>query len=355
MSADLHVLVPGSLSRRTGGTIYDARMTAALRNQGWRVTVHELDGTFPAVDSPAAAALGATLEALPDGAVTVIDGLALGDSPQLAEAQRGRLCLIALVHHPLADENGLDTATQRRFLEREARALAACEGVIVTSAFTARRVAELGVPPERVRVAEPGTDAAEPATGPGADAPPELLCVASLTPRKGQDVLVAALTRLVDLPWRATLAGTTDPDPTFARRVQQQVAAAGLAARIRFTGACDGATLANLYHHATMFVLPSHYEGYGMVLTEALARGLPVISTTGGAIPDTVPAAAARLVPPGDADALAKALEYWLHHPDARARAAAAASAHRTTLPGWPQAATRFAAAITELEIQDTR
>ena len=349
MSANLHVMVPGPLSRQTGGTIYDARMIAALRKQGRAVTAHELEGGFPAADAAARQALATRLESVPDGAVVIIDGLAMGDSPELVEPHRERLCLLALVHHPLTDEHGLDAATQRRFLKHERRALAACHGVIVTSTFTARRVAELGVPPARVRVAEPGTDAAEPAGGPGPDAPPELLCVASLTPRKGQDVLVTALTRLPNLPWHLTLAGATDADPAFARRVQQQVAEAGLEERIHFTGACDGAMLASLYHRATLFVLPSRYEGYGMVLTEALARGLPLISTTGGAIPDTVPEGAACLVPPGDADALADALDYWLRDPRARARAAAAADTHAMNLPDWPRAATRLQTAITEL------
>ncbi|WP_254432100.1 glycosyltransferase family 4 protein [Aquisalimonas sp. 2447] len=354
MSSQLHVFVPGSLSRRTGGTIYDARMISALRDRGENVVVHELDGTFPAADATARRALAASLEAVPDGAVTILDGLALGDSPELVEPHRERLCLLALVHHPLADEHGLDAGLQRRFLEHERRALAACHGVIVTSAFTGRRVAQLGVPAARVRVAEPGTDPAAPATGPGPDAPPELLCVASLTPRKGQDVLVGALARLQDLPWHASLVGATDADPAFARRVQQQVAEAGLEQRIHLTGACDGTVLANLYRHATLFVLPSRYEGYGMVLTEALACGLPVISTTGGAIPDTVPDGAARLVPPGDADTLAEALDHWLRDPRARAEAAAAAGTHAASLPDWPQAAMLLAEAINELALQDT-
>ena len=73
--------------------------------------------------------------------------------------------------------------------------------------------------------------------------------------------------------------------------------------RVEFVGECDEAALNALYDESSVFVLPSYFEGYGMVLTEALARGLPIVSTTAGAIPDTVPPEAGVLVAPGDEEA----------------------------------------------------
>jgi glycosyltransferase involved in cell wall biosynthesis len=98
--------------------------------------------------------------------------------------------------------------------------------------------------------------------------------------------------------------------------------------------------------------LPSYFEGYGMVLAEALAHGLPVVSTTAGAIPDTVPRDAGVLVPPGDAVALRAALAALLDDPALRARLAAGARAARAGLPTWPEAVACFAAALEALEIE---
>jgi glycosyltransferase involved in cell wall biosynthesis len=348
--AELHVVVPGPLAQLTGGYIYDARMVAGLRALGWRVHVHNLSGSFPEPDAVARDAMGAALASLPDGAQVLIDGLAMGGLPAPMEAHGGRLRIVSLVHHPLAEETGLSAADRRSFAERERRALAPCVGVLVSSAFTARGLEAYGVPADRIRVVVPGTEPAPAAAGPGPGEPPMLLCVASVTPRKGHDVLVAALEGVRDLSWTCTCVGGLDRDPEHADVVLQRVAAAGLADRIDFLGERAGEALDELYHRASVFVLASHYEGYGMALAEALARGLPVVSTTGGAIPFTVPTDAGILVEPGDAAAFADALRRLLG-PNATARAglAAAARLHAERLPSWRQAAQAFALAVDEL------
>ena len=348
--AQLHVVVAGPLEQLTGGYVYDAHMVTGLRELGWRVHVHNLAGRFPDPDAVAREALGATLASLPDGARVVIDGLAMGGLPAPIETHADRLRILSLVHHPLAEETGLSDADKRRFSESERRALAPCVGVLVSSAFTARGLVAYGVPADRVRVAVPGTEPAPPAAGPGPGEPPMLLCVATVTPRKGYDVLVAALDRVRDLSWTCVCAGGLDRDPDHADSVLRRAAAAGLADRIEFVGERDGDLLRELYHCASAFVLPSYYEGYGMALAEALAHGLPVVSTTGGAIPFTVPADAGILVEPGDVAAFADALRTVLG-PNARVRMALAAAArrHAGELPSWREAAETFALAVEEL------
>lgn len=350
----LHVAVPGPLDQRTGGYIYDARIVDGLRRLGWRVTVHALPGRFPRGDARARAGLRGLLGKLPDGARVVLDGLAMGGLPGLLRAAAGRLRLVALAHLLLADETGLDARQRARYAATERRALAACAGVIATSAYTAARVTALGVPPAAVRVVPPGTDPAPPARGPGPGSPPQLLCAATLTPRKGQDILVRALARLDDLPWTCVCAGSLARAPAFARAVRRQAREAGLAARIAFPGECGAADMEALYAASSIFVLPSWFEGYGMVLTEALARGLPVVSTTGGAIPHTVPPPLGILVPPGDAGALAAALQPLLADGRAargsaaarRAQLGAAARRYAASLPDWDGAARAFADAV---------
>jgi glycosyltransferase involved in cell wall biosynthesis len=345
----LHLVVPGALDQRTGGYLYDARMVEELRRRGWRVTVHSLEGRFPDPDPRARGSLEGTLSRIPPGGLVLLDGLAMGGLPDVLEGQGSRLRLVALVHHPLADETGLDPGQRERLAELERRALAACRGVVVTSPFTADRVEDaLGVSRERIRVAPPGTRPAPPAVGPGPLAPPRMLCVGAVIPRKGQDVLVEALATLREAPWSCTIAGSLARAPDFARSVRRRVEALGLEGRVRFPGELEEGALDRLYHTASLLVLPSHYEGYGMVLTEALARGLPVVSTTGGAIPGTVPSTAGILVPPGNAPALANALRRLLDGGE-RARFAQAATAHARRFRDWDAAAGVLEEALLDL------
>lgn len=345
-------MVPGPLDQRTGGYLYDARMAAGLEKLGWTVTVHSLEGEFPLADARAEASLGRALASVPDGGRVLIDGLGMGALPDPVATHAGRLRLLGLVHHPLADETGLDEHQRERLRRLETQALAACAGVIVTSPFTAVRVGEMGVPRTRVRAVLPGTDPARPAVGPGPGEPPRLLCVGTVIPRKGQDVLVRALARLKHVHWSCVCAGSLERAPDYARDVQALARELGLAERISFAGECRDRVLEDLFRSASLFVLPSHYEGYGMALTEALARGLPVVSTTGGAVPHTVPEAAGILLPPGDDAALADALGHLLAGPAGtarRAKLAMAARNHALKLPSWDRAAATFAKALLEL------
>ena len=347
---ELHVVVPGPLEQLTGGYVYDAHIVAGLRELGWGVQVHSLPGRFPDPDAVARNAMTAALESLPDGSRVLIDGLAMGGLPGPIEEHGDRLRILALVHHPLAEETGLSEAERQSFSERERRALKPCAGVLVSREFSARGLDASGVPTDRVRSVPPGTERASPAEGPGAGEPPVLLCVASVTPRKGHDALVAALERIRDLPWRCVCAGGLDRDPGHAASVLQQVAGAGLEDRIDFIGERDPGSLRELYNGASVFVLASHYEGYGMALADAVAHGLPVVSTTGGAIPFTVPADSGILVTPGDASAFATALRTLLT-PNTTAHADLASAARRRAaeLPTWRDAVAAFASAIDEL------
>jgi glycosyltransferase involved in cell wall biosynthesis len=272
--SELHVVVPGPLDQLTGGYVYDAHMVAGLRELGWSVHVHNLAGSFPEPDQTALDSMRATLGSIEDDALVLIDGLAMGGLPELIEAHAGRLRILALVHHPLAEETGLSGAERRSFAERERRALDSCRGVLVSSPFSARGLQAYGVPAHRVRSVLPGTEWASYAAGPGPDADPVLLCVASVTPRKGHDVLVQALERVRDLPWKCVCVGSLDRDRAHADAVQRRISAAALEERIDFVGERGPNLIREVYHTASIFVLASFYEGYGMALAEHV--GAPV-------------------------------------------------------------------------------
>ena len=344
----LHVVVPGSINQRTGGYLYDFRIVDGLRRLGWSVVVHELSGIFPGPDREARDSLTRVLEKLPDHSCVVIDGLAMGGLPEPLQLQRTRLTLVGLDVHPLAAETGLARARRRHLSKLEQAAFSACRYVVVTSPATAIRLTDYGVSSERVSVVCPGTDPASEAVGPDDIGVPQILCVATLIPRKGHDVLIRSLSTIREISWNCVCVGSLVRNPDYAQAVQQQTVAADLADRIRFVGECDSRVLEDFYHSSSVFVLPSYDEGYGMVLTEALARGLPIVSTTAGAIPETVSQDAAILVPPGDDQVLAVALSSLLTDAAHRLRLAKAARKYGAALPDWRQAAQQFDGALSE-------
>ncbi len=351
MTARLEFIVPGDPAQRTGGYLYDAHIVAELRRLGWRVSISGLPGRFPEADASARHALDQALAALPAGRQVVIDGLALGGLPEIAIRHGRRLALVALVHHPLADERGLSPFRRRCLLASERAALSAVRGVITTSRSTARRMIDFGLQPSRLQVVEPGVSPMPQAAADGD--PPRLLCVGSLSPRKAQDLLVRALTRVCALPWQCELIGSTQRVPDFAATVAGLVAEAGLQGRIRVHGECTDAQLRQAYAGADLFVLPSHYEGYGMVVTEAVAAGLPVLTTTGGALAETLPPGAGISVAPDDVDALAEALHTLLRDRGRRLALRDGARQARLALKDWTHAGAEFAAALNAIDAID--
>ncbi len=352
-------MLPGPLERLSGGTIYDRQIIDGLRRAPWQVDLLALGGAYPWPDAAAREAAADQVARLPDGACVVADGLAFGAMPDIVQQHRRRLRWIALVHHPLALETGLTAAQQQQLFTSERDALSAAHGVIVTSASTAAALVQYGVTTAQIQVVEPGTAPALLATGSrAADAadgrshrtPLALLCVASLTPRKGHAVLLDALAGLQGRSWTLHCVGDTERDAATTSDLRARIAALGLAQRVLLHGELDPVALQSMYQRADVFVLPSYYEGYGMALAEALACGLPVISTTGGAIAATVPAHAGVLLPPGDSAALRVALARMLDDPPWRAQLAAGARRARARQHGWPVAVGRFADALEMME-----
>lgn len=357
-------VVPGDLASLTGGYGYDRRIVAGLGAAGRAVDVVALDAGFPWPDAATLDRAAQQMAAIPDGALVVVDGLAFGAMPRLAEQHAARLRWVALVHHPLALETGLTSRQRRTLFDSERRALATARGVIVTSAATARELTRYGVAAECVHVVTPGTDpaplAAGSVVGVGVGAGPasrglSFLCVATLIPRKGHAVLIEALCGLQDRAWTLHCVGSTTRDANTANGLRMSIAEHGLGDRVHLHGEVPASVLQAMYGQADAVVLPSFFEGYGMALAEALAHGLPVVSTTAGAIADTVSRDAGVLVPPGDAMALRAALAALLDEPVWRDRLAAGARAARAALPTWPQAVARFAAALELLDVEYER
>ncbi|MEU7958806.1 glycosyltransferase family 4 protein [Micromonospora humida] len=330
----VHVVLPGDIddpATPSGGNAYDRRVCAGLGAAGWTVHEHGVPGKWPHPDEAARARLAGVLAALPDGMPVLYDGLVASTVPELLAAQAGRLRQVVLVHMPLGDD-------------AEARALPLADALVTTSGWTRELLlARHRIDPARVTVATPGVDPAD--VAPGTAAGTALLCVAAVTPVKGHDVLVDALTGLVDRPWTLDCVGALDRDPAFVAGLRQRADRDGLAGRVRWHGPVTGPALDAAYAGADLLVLPSRAETYGMVVVEALARGIPVLGSTVGGVPQALGragdgAAPGVLVPPGDPVALAGALRRWLHSADLRDRLRHAARGRRADLPGWPATVT---------------
>ncbi len=339
--------IPGDLATPTGGYAYDRRVLAGLPDWGVEVTHLALPGSFP---SPSAADLAETarlLSATAPGTVLLVDGLAYGALPPDLVVGVGRP-IVALVHHPLGLEAGLPPERADALIANERATLALARWVVVTSGPTARLLADdFDVPATRLTIAEPGTEPARRARGTGR--PVNLVAVGAVSPRKAFPLLVEALTDLRDLDWRLTVAGALDRDPAEVERLRAAIDGAGLGDRVTLAGSLDPTALETLYAFADVMVSPSLFEGYGMALAEGLARGLPLVASTGGAAAATVPDDAALKVPPGEVGSLRDALRAAIADEPLRRSLADAAWAAGQRLPRWSETARAIAGVIREV------
>jgi glycosyltransferase involved in cell wall biosynthesis len=333
----VHFVVPAGIddpARPSGGNGYDRRLARGLDAAGWTVHLHEVPGSWPCPDGRSLGALAAVVGGISDGAVVLLDGLVASPAPEVLSSEMGRLRLVVLVHMPLGQGTTDDGAR-----EREGTVLSAAASVVTTSAWARRALLELySLPGDRVHVAEPGVDPAE--LAPGTDTAGALLSVAAVIPGKGHDVLLEALAPLAGLRWECECVGSLERDPAFVERLRRRVLDGGMDGRVRFSGPRTEAALARSYAAADVLVFPSRAETYGMVIVEALARGLPVVAAEVGGVPEALGRGAdgtrpGLLVPPGDPAALRGALRTWLEDAGLRRRLRAAARERRASLARW--------------------
>ncbi|MEL6839532.1 MAG: glycosyltransferase family 4 protein [Pseudomonadota bacterium] len=335
--------VPGDLSTLTGGYIYDRRVMQELRLQGWTVDHIALPAAFPDPSPQDMVQALRQLQEVPADQLLVVDGLALGalDPAGLTQIPAP---LIALVHHPLAKESGLSPARSKALFETERANLSRASKVLVPSPHTgAILTSEYDVPADKIVIATPGIDQPDRNTEPSVL--PLILSVGIQLPRKGHDVLLRALSEITDLNWRAMIVGAA-LDSDYALLLQELRASLGLRDRVTLPGQVGQAELAGLYRKATIFALATRYEGYGIVFDEALVHGLPIVSCHAGAVADTVPEGAGRLVPPDEPVLFAAALRELLCDTTTRQKCATASQLAGAQRPGWGDTAEIIANAL---------
>ncbi len=335
----VHVVLPDGIddpARPSGGNVYDRRVCRGLTALGWRVHEHAVPVAWPHPDAASRAALARVVQRIPDGSVVLLDGLVASAAPEVLVPEASRLRLVVLVHMPLAHLPP-EGAGDARSLEHAV--LSSAAAVVATSSWARGRLLELyALPAERVHVAEPAVDAIDLAAGSVDGA--ALLCVGAVIAGKGHDVLLEALAAVDDLPWSCVCAGSLEREPAFVESLRARALAAGLGDRVQLAGPRSGAELDDCYAAADLLVLASRSETYGMVVIEALARGLPVVASDVGGLPEALGHGAdgsrpGLLVPPGDPEALAAALRAWLLDAELRERLRRGARERRESLFGW--------------------
>lgn len=358
----VHFVMPGGVDDPTapsGGNAYDRRVCLDLPGFGWQVERHAVAGSWPRPGAAARAELAQTLRDLPDGTVVLIDGLVACGVPEIVVPEADRLGIAVLVHLPLGDETGLEPGLALELDAKEREVLRAVPAVIATSDWAVRRlVSHHGLAPERVHVATPGADIAPLASG--TDGVSRLLCVAAVTPRKGQHRLIEALAGAQDLPWSCVCVGGITQDPEYVAHLRMLIKRYGLQDRLHLAGPKAGAELDASYAAADLMVLTSYAETYGMAVTEALARGIPVLATDVGGVAEAVGRAPdggvpGILVPPEDPAALAAELRGWFGEADVRRRLKAAARGRRAALDGWATTARSLAGVLGRLPNEPRR
>lgn len=344
----VHVVVHDGIAdpaRPSGGNTYDRQVCRGLASIGWSVRVHAVPGSWPRPDGASHAALAGIVRGIPDGAVVLLDGMVASTAVEALVPQASRLRLVPLVHMPLGHGPGGDDARAR-----EGAVLSAAASVVTTSGWARELLMGLySLPGDRVHVAEPGVDAAD--LAPGTADGGALLCVAAVISGKGHDVLLDALATMTDIAWRCLCVGSLERDPPLAEELGRRALDAGLDGRVRFPGARTGADLDRSYVAADLLVLPSRAETYGMVVTEALAHGLPVVAAEVGGVPEALGHGAdgtrpGLLVAPDDPAALAAALRDWLGDAELRQRLRRAARERRASLSGWSTTASVVAGVL---------
>jgi glycosyltransferase involved in cell wall biosynthesis len=338
----VRVVLPGDVDdpgAPSGGNTYDRQLCRELTAAGWSVRELPVPGSWPQPGPAARTELATVLAAVPDGGLVLLDGLVACGVPEIVVPETARLRVVVLVHLPLGDETGLTPQVAADLDARERLTLRAAVAVVATSSSAAQRlIGHHGLDAGRVHAAAPGVFAAPAAVA--TDGGTRLLCVAAVTPRKGQDVLVEALSTMTDLDWRCDLVGALDRSPAYVEGLRRMITTHGLGDRVRLAGPRTGDELESAYAVADLLVLASHAETYGMVVTEALARGIPVLATRAGGVAEALGRAPdgalpGMLVSPGDPAALAGALRRWLVDPQFRRSLRACALVRRTTLHGW--------------------
>lgn len=333
-------LAYGTLEQPTGGYVYDRLIVEQLRAHGAEVEVCPLIPNDPV-------GLAATLDRLLEGEINVVvgDALCINELGPLFEALVGRARRVLLVHHFTSWEREANAMDLAKLRAQERKAVSRADLVVTTSHTTAKRLcAEY---PECVpHTVVPGADRLRRLPRALSRTECRLLGIGSLIARKRWELLLAVLDELSAPELYLRLVGDDTRDPEYSRLLAAQIARSPyLAKHVKYLGVIEDEELADELARAHALILPSSLEGYGMVLTEALHAGVPVVASRACAIADVLTDSDAALLF-DEASELVVHLNRLACEPPLRTALQRAAAGCAATLPTWASAGARFRALL---------
>lgn len=342
------LLIYGSLNTISGGYLYDRKLVETLQGQGDEVELISLAaGSYERhLSDNLSIDLGRRLKAL-RAQVLLQDEL---NHPSLFWMNR-RLKnqlpypLISIVHH-LRSKEYRPTWQNAIYRVIESAYLRSVDGFIYNSHASRQAVeAAVGQEPRRWRVIYPAGDRFNPdiseaeIRGRASETGPlRVLFIGNVTRRKSLHVLIDALALRAEKDCHLTVVGNLQVEPTYVQEVHRQVRKEGLADRVTWMGPVDDAKLAGLLRTHQVLVVPSSFEGYGIVYLEGMSFGLPAIGTTAGGAGEIITHRQdGFLIEPGDAGCLAELLRSLQLDQAMLVRMSLAARQRYLAQPTWAQ------------------
>jgi glycosyltransferase involved in cell wall biosynthesis len=334
----VYFFITGDIHSLTGGYLFNMHIINGLKQKGYTVVV--LGSDLKLNDKEGLERISrAGLEKLPLGACVIVDSIVLASLHQIVNEFRGRLKFLGLMHLPVSYD--ISSGVHGKLDNEELKALNHMELVIVTGRFTCDLLCNAGLNRKKIMIVEPGTEHF-PRKRQYKSIPSELLCIANYSAVKAQDILVRGLSMLTAWNWTMHLFGDMEREPGYTTAIRLLIQQLKMENRIFMHGIAGRHEISRIYLNADLFVMPSLFESYGMALTESLAHGIPVVTTTAGNIPDTIPAGMGLLTEPANAGQLAEAIRSLFDEPSKYFALCSAASQYYRQARSWDQAVAEF-------------
>lgn len=295
----IYWMQPGEIDSISGGYIYNKNIIDGMRAQSVDVKLLNPGIDFPFPSKESLDNCMKFLLNIKSSSIVIVDSLILGTFPEIIEKFASKHILAGMIHLPLNLSPSFSEDEKIYFREREFSSFKHAALLFVTSEYTKSELIKSGINEEKIHVVTPGINTSVNQRN-YPDKPKNLLCVSRITSSKGQLDLINALENLQHFNWNLTFCGGYDEQDAYYKEIRNRILISGLESRIDFTGEIPRLEVEKYYRQADLLILPSYFETYSMVLQEAMAFKLPVISANAGAVTQTANSKVAKFYKPGN-------------------------------------------------------